>query len=174
MILQGEKVLLRAVEPSDSKLILEWENNVDNWQLSNTLTPFSKQTIDLYIETAQQDIFETKQLRLMIDSIKDEKTIGAIDLFDYDPFNQRAGVGILINDNSDKRKGYAADSLSVLIEYCNDILALNQLYCDISVNNIASINLFEKQGFKLAGTRKKWLKTKANKWEDILFFQYLF
>ena len=173
-MLKGENIVLRAVEPKDAELIFEWENNTDNWQVSNTLSPFSRDTIQMYIEIAQKDIFENKQLRLMIDSKDTLKTIGAVDLFDFDPFNQRAGIGILINDIADRRKAYASDALETLIDYASNILALKQLYCNIGVNNKSSINLFEKFGFEKIGVKKQWQRTAQNKWEDELFYQLIF
>jgi len=171
--LKGNKVILRAIEPNDAQLILEWENNELNWQLSNTITPFSKHIIDSYIEIAHRDIFENKQLRLMIDELDGGKTVGAIDLFDFDPYHLRAGVGILINDDSDKRKGYAKESLDLLIDYSRDILALKQLYCNISINNKASFSLFENCGFLNTGIKKKWQRITSDIWEDIYFFQLM-
>jgi len=173
MILKGEKIILRAVEPKDAEVLLNWENNTENWQVSNTLTPFSKQTIQMYIEIAQRDIFENKQLRLMIELLDGSKTVGAVDLFDFDPFNQRAGVGILINDAVDRRKDFASDALKTLVNYTRTILALKQIYCNISANNIASINLFEKNNFVKIGLKKQWLRTAHNKWEDELFYQLI-
>ena len=42
---------------------------------------------------------------LMIDHIPDGKTVGTIDIFDFDPFHNRAGIGILIADEEYRTKG---------------------------------------------------------------------
>ena len=172
--LKGQKVRLRAVEPSDAKLIFEWENNEQNWQLSQTLVPFSMHTINQYVETAHKDIFENKQLRLMIVDLQSEKTIGSIDLFDFDAYNLKAGVGVLINDASDRKQGFAKESLELLINYSKDVLMLKQLYCNIGVHNLASISLFESCDFIKTGTKKNWERISSNQWEDIFFFQLCF
>jgi diamine N-acetyltransferase len=172
--LKGEKVRLRAVEPSDLDLLYLWENNQDNWQLSNTTTPFSRHTLMRFLEVAQNDIFENKQLRLMIVSNEDNTTVGSVDLFDYDPLHQRAGIGILINESKDRRQGFASESIKLMLEYCEHHLMLNQLFCHINVNNKESIKLFENNQFKHTGTLKKWLRTSAEQWDDVLVYQYLF
>ncbi|MDY6800729.1 MAG: GNAT family protein [Bacteroidota bacterium] len=171
-ILNGKITQLRAIEPKDIDLIYQWENNTDIWQISNTLTPFSRSIIKQFIDNAHLDIFEAKQLRLMIDKIdkKPTKTIGTIDLFDFDPFHQRAGVGILIANEIDRQKGYASDALDIIIKYCFSVLQLHQLYCNISCNNTSSIKLFENKGFKLIGTKKDWLLTPQG-WKDELMYQ---
>ena len=103
-----EKISLRALEPEDLELLYEWENNDSYWELSNTFSPFSKYTLKRYLENSHKNIYETGQLRLMIDLIDEKKTIGTIDLFDFDPFHKRAGLGILIAPDTYRRKGYAS------------------------------------------------------------------
>ena len=86
-MLEGINLKLRALEPSDVDLLYEWENNEKLWHLSNVITPFSRFAMEQYILNSHQDIYTTKQLRLMIDK-KDpnqNNPIGSIDLFDFDP-----------------------------------------------------------------------------------------
>ena len=82
---KGQQITLRALEEEDIELLYKWENDMDIWEVSNTLTPFSRYQLKKYIEQAQLDIFQTKQLRLIIDLEENEKTltVGLIDLFDF-------------------------------------------------------------------------------------------
>src|SRR6185436_12887613 len=105
MQLIGELIRLRALEPSDVDLLYQWENDASVWSVSGTLAPFSKFVLEQYLASSHQDIYSNKQLRLMIDlsanNEEDEpesRGIGCIDLFDFDPKNRKAGVGILIAD----------------------------------------------------------------------------
>jgi len=156
-ILKGKQIQLRAIEPNDTDHIHKWENDTDIWNLSNTLTPFSRFVIKQFIDNAHLDIFQSKQVRLMIDEINSNKPIGTIDLFDYDPLHKRAGIGILIADKENRSKGYASEALDLLINYCFTMLQLHQLYCNITTDNTESINLFTKKGFQLIGIKKDWL-----------------
>lgn len=92
--------------PEDVNILYKWENDTEIWKVSNTVAPFSKHMLRQFIENQQRDIYETRQLRLIIESKADGKPVGAIDLFDLDPYNCRAGVGILIYDQRDQRQGY--------------------------------------------------------------------
>ncbi|MCU4175731.1 GNAT family N-acetyltransferase [Carboxylicivirga sp. N1Y90] len=157
--MKNDELILRALEPEDIDLLYQWENNMELWEVSNTLTPFSKHQLVKYIEQAQLDVFQTKQLRLIIELEESKEAVGMIDLFDFDGFHQRAGVGIVIHSKQ-REKGYAAEALQLFADYCFNNLGLNQLYANISSNNLASIALFEKVGFNLAGTKKAWQKTK--------------
>lgn len=158
-ILHNDNIFLRAMEPSDIDLMYEWENLPENWMVSDTHYPFSKYTLEKFIESSTKDIYETRQLRLMIIDKSNEKAIGAIDLFDFDPFHLRAGVGILIGDKKARKKGYASEALEVLISYSGKKLLLKQLYCNISENNEDSLKLFIEKSFVITGQKKDWIKT---------------
>ena len=164
-----DKINLRALEPEDLELLYEWENNSTYWTISNTVTPFSKYTLKRYMENSHKSIYETGQLRLMIELIEEKKTIGTIDIFDFDPFHKRAGLGILIADENQRRKGYASMALKCLIEYCFKTLQLHQLYCNILANNCESMDLFRKQGFIQTGTKKEWVKTSDGYLDEFMF-----
>lgn len=170
-LLSTEKIRMRPLEPEDIDLLYEWENKMEIWDVSNTKSPFSKHILAQYIIESAKDIYSTKQLRMIIEN-QDKKPVGAVDLFDFDPFHSRAGVGILIHSRDDRRHGYASDALNALSNYAVEILGLKQLYANIAASNTESIHLFEKCGFKQTGTKKQWLKTKQG-WQDELLFQKL-
>ena len=75
------KIILRPLEPEDVDILYKWENNIELWELSNTRTPFSKYILNEYIKNSTKDIFEIKQLRLIIENWE-RHPIGAIDLCD--------------------------------------------------------------------------------------------
>lgn len=170
----GPNLQLRATEPSDIDVIFRWENDARIWHLGNTLAPYSRFAIEQFVMNADNDIFVTRQLRLMIDwhsAPGGTATIGSIDLYDFDPMHKRAGIGILI-DEIYRRKGFALEALNLLVEYCFDTLNLHQVYCSIELNNTESIGLFVKAGFKDCGTRKEWLY-RNGKWFDEQIFQLI-
>lgn len=153
--LKGKNIYLRALEPEDLEFIHTIENDESLWELSNTLTPYSKFLIKQYIQHSHKDIFEVKQLRLVISNYSN-KPLGMIDLFDFDFKNGRAGVGILVKDIIDRQLGYGSEALQLLINYSFTHLGLHQLYCNISEDNQASIKLFTGQGFKKVGLKEDW------------------
>lgn len=154
-----QQISLRALEPEDLELLYKWENNESYWVISNTITPFSKYTLKRYLKNSHKNIYETGQLRLMIDHNEDKTAIGTIDMFDFDPFHKRAGIGILIENEAYRRKGYGSMALKCLTDYCFKTLQLHQLYCNILSNNCESMELFKKQGFVECGIKKDWIKS---------------
>jgi diamine N-acetyltransferase len=168
--LSGKKVRLRAIEPGDEELLYRWENDQRFWQVSNTLTPFSRHVLKLYLEQSHLDIFQAKQLRLVIETLDDPRAVGLIDLFDFDPHHQRAGIGILIGEKPEWGKGYATESLQLLLRYAFSTLLLNQVFCSIDESNTVSLTLFKNAGFRVTGIKEKWNRTAAG-WANEWFLQ---
>lgn len=166
--LKGEHIYLRALEPEDLDFIHIIENDESIWEISNTETPYSKYLIKQYLEHAQKDIYEVKQLRLVISSYEDEP-LGMIDIFDFDFKNKRAGIGILVKDLKMRNQGLGSEALKLLTNYCFSHLNLHQLYCNISEDNKASIKLFTKQGFETVGLKKDWSLVNGNYKNEYLF-----
>jgi len=166
--LKGEHIFLRALEPEDLGFIHGIENDESLWELSNTITPYSKFLIKQYLEHSHKDIFEVKQLRLVISNYEN-KPLGMIDLFDFDFKNSRAGVGILVKESNNRKLGYGREALQLLIKYSFSHLGLHQLYCNISEDNDASIKLFSSQGFKKIGLKKDWNYIEGAYKNELLF-----
>ena len=170
IMLKDNVIGLRALEPEDIETLYKWENNTDLWTISNILVPISKHQLTQFVQEATQDIYETKQLRLMIDLLATNETIGCIDLFDFDPFHKRAGVGILINDKENRGKNFASSALKLFTDYAFDFLSLHQLYCNITTDNEASIKLFTNGGFEIVSKKTDWIWT-GKAWKDEFFLQ---
>lgn len=164
MALTNRHITLRALEPDDLDKVYLWENDSDVWRVSNTHTPLSKFALAKYIEGSHRDIWETKEMRLMIED-ENHQPLGTVELFDFDPYHGRAGIGIIIYDQSNRRKGIASGTLEIIMDYALNELGLMQLYVNIAASNEPSLQLFQKMGFELAGTKKRWLKTPVG-WDD--------
>lgn len=171
-MLSNDKIKLRAVEPEDLDILYKWENTTALWMHGNTLAPYSKLVLRQYInDTLSMDIYQSRQLRLMVDNIENNATVGTIDLYDIDIHNRRAGIGIVIDDDH-RRNGYAIQALNLMADYAFNFLYLHQLYAYIAIGNTKSINLFVKIGYQEAGTLKEWLQ-RGDTFEDVLIFQYI-
>ena len=166
--LKGKNSNLRALEPEDLEFLYTIENNESFWEISHTQTPFSKYLLKQYLENTHLDIFEAKQVRLLIEEKTTKTQIGLIDLFDFNPQHKRAGIGILIHPDFQKN-GFASEALSILIDYAFKHLNLHQLYANITANNSKSISLFTKHKFKKVGIKKDWILSEGKFKDEILF-----
>ena len=169
--LKGNIINLRALEPEDLAFLYNIENNESFWEVSHTQTPFSKYILKQYLENAHLDIYESKQLRLVIEEKETKQSIGMIDLFDFNPQHKRAGIGILIEPKF-QNKGFASEALQLLIKYCFSFLQLHQLYANITSDNKNSIQLFTKYNFVEVGVKKDWIYSQG-KYKDEILYQLL-
>ncbi len=166
--LKEKNISLRALEPDDIDFLYTLENNTNVWEISGTLLPYSKHILKKYIENAHRDIYEIKQLRLCICD-HNKKAVGLLDLFDFDPKNRRAGVGVIIFADANKNKGYGQEALILLEAYAKKSLELHQLYANILDDNAASIHLFEKMKYTLVGSKKDWILSEGKFKNELLY-----
>ena len=225
MMLHGDSVRLRAVEPEDVDLLCTWGNDEAVWQVSGTVEPFSRAQMERFVAAqCEGDIVRRGDLRLIIEAPCDMKRaagrpddeeaaraavqpaaegpahstdrlpagiqgpdsntrsemprtgfrpVGAIDLFEYDPLHQRAGVGILIHRSDDRGHGYATDTLDTLCRYARERLRLHQLWCEIDPDNTASLRLFRRAGFAACGVKRDW-QWSPEGYRDVTILQKIF
>ena len=165
--LKGERIYLRALEQEDLDFLYALENNTEVWEVSGTITPYSKSVLQLYLDNAHRDIFDVKQLRMVICDLQ-HKAIGLIDIFDFEPNHKRAGIGIIILDTEQRNKGIGSESITLLCNYVFDVLGLRQIYANILEENLASMHLFKKLGFIEVGIKKDWVRIKNTFKNEVL------
>lgn len=166
--LKGDTCYLRALEPDDLDFLYTLENDEKVWEVSETVTPYSKFVLKEYLANSHRDIYEVKQLRLAICDYQ-HKLLGFIDLFDFNPKNKRAGVGIVILDKENRNKGVGRESLTLLIKYAFEVLDLHQLFANINETNEASIHLFSNLGFEKIGLKKDWVSRGGTYYNELMF-----
>lgn len=155
--MKNDNITVRAAEPSDADLIYKWENDREIWRVSETYAPYSLFQIEQFL-LSNNDLFSTRQIRLMIDTNDEKESIGCIDIYDFDPLNMRTAVGILL-EKKYRKHGFAKEALQLLIDYCFNTLMLKQIYCVVDSLNTESLNLFLHVGFEQCGFRKEWIRT---------------
>ncbi|MCH5334994.1 MAG: GNAT family N-acetyltransferase [Alistipes sp.] len=168
MPLSNSSCRLRAVEPQDIDRIYLWENDPSVWPAGDRPVPVSRHSVEMFVLEGG-DVVSTGRLRLMIETVEG-RCIGAVDLFEFDALNRRAGVGILIYNPADRRRGYASSALRLLCDYCRTSLGMHQLWCTVAAHNEASEALFRSCGFECAGRRRDWFAGHEG-WGDALFMQ---
>ena len=137
---------------------LQWlyliENDEGLWKYSNTIVPFSKEILTKYILNSNRDIFDVKQLRMVVYS-KEVSRIGLIDLYDFSPENKRLALGIII-DEKYRNIGVAKKALFLIEKWIKSRLDIHQIYVNIGEENLISIKLFKSLGYNKIGLKKDW------------------
>ena len=81
-LLTNERISLRALEPEDLDILYKWENDTSLWENGTTTVPYSRFTLYEYLKNYSTDIYQDKQLRLMITLNNGKVPVGTVDLFD--------------------------------------------------------------------------------------------
>lgn len=159
---------LRAPEPEDLDAMYRFENEPTLWETSNPTGPYSRFYLKDYIATNRNDIYIDRQLRLMMVDDLDE-VVGIVDLFRFEPFHNRAEVGIVIApEHRGKELGTLA--LQMLHEYAFGYLGLHQLHASALTGNRAAQALFRKAGYEMVATLKEWIRV-GDSYSDVVVMQ---
>lgn len=164
-------ISLRALEPEDAAMLYLWENDTRLWNVGCATAPFSLSQLKEYISGYDADIFSARQLRLVITDAETLQPLGTADLYDFDPVNSRAGVGILV-DEAHRRTGVGLRAIKLLERYCLERLSLHQLWAVIPESNPACRALFGKAGYTISGRLRSWLR-EGGRFSDAWLYQNL-
>lgn len=170
---------LRKIEPSDLPFLYQWENDATMWADSDTHNPLSRHDLHQYIENTTGDIYRDGQLRLIIEGseinpisdtrypLSDTRTLGCIDLFDFDARNRKAAIGMYISPEA-RGKGVGKQAVQLLLDYAFSFLHLRMVYAIISVNNVACSRLYEQMNFLPSSPLQDWtLEGDAILWQKL-------
>ncbi|MCQ2310564.1 MAG: GNAT family N-acetyltransferase [Paludibacteraceae bacterium] len=144
---------MRKIEPQDVPFLYQWENDAMVWADGSNHNPLSQKDLRDYVNNSTGDIYKDGQLRLIIE--QDGCTIGCADLFDLDPRNRRAAIGLYIVPEY-RGKGYGAQTLAELERYAFEFLHLRTLYAVMRTDNQACRKIHEQTQFKPSSVLRKW------------------
>ena len=111
------------------------------------------------------------ELKLYIFPDPIDEPVGCVELYNYDPVNRRAAVGIVIS-NEYRHRGYGGEAISTLARFCHDNTSLHQIYADIAATNTASIRIFQKANFQHCATMHDWV-VRGDQFLDTYRFQLI-
>lgn len=158
-------IRLRKIEPTDIPYLYQWENDARMWADSNTHNPLSQADLREYVASSTGDIYRDGQLRLMID--EDGSTMGCIDLFDFDPRNRKAAIGMYIAPHA-RGRGIGTKAVKLIEEYAFGFLKLRMLYAIIATKNTACSTIYKKEGYEPSSILKAWtIEDNAILWQKI-------
>ena len=113
-MLIGKDILLRYLKLDDLEFLYSIENNINYFKFNDDPKFYSREALRNYIKNSISDISVYNQLRFVIESNK--KSIGFIDLFDYDANLRSAGIGIIVKEEF-QGLNYGSQSLELLISF---------------------------------------------------------
>ncbi len=145
-MLQGEKVLLRALTRDDLELLCQFNNDVEVELAGGGDPPMPQSLARLQAE------FDTRVSQGGRDDAgfaieADGKFIGQCALFQFDATAQSCMLGITIGDKNYWGRGYGRDAVRVLLDYAFRLRNMRRVYLSVNGNNERAIRAYKACGF---------------------------
>ncbi|MBP7966976.1 GNAT family N-acetyltransferase [Candidatus Woesebacteria bacterium] len=149
-IIQGEKIKLRPMIPSEFNLFYSWATKSDNshfWygELYGTKIPsiseFKKDWKEYYFDGSQPE----KGRCFMI--LVDDKPIGQVNYNDIDRKTNSVELDIIIGERHHTGQGYGSDALQNLVEYLFTRMNIDSCFIEALTQNPRAISAYKKAGF---------------------------
>ena len=130
------------------------------------MAPYSRQALEALC-SGHQDLYTAGQLRWVIE--EEGRAVGAVDLYDFQARDQRAGIGILIEPDA-RGQGIAGRALDIALRHAEQALLLHSVHAEVHADHSGSLALFQRAGFQEVGRYSDWTRTTEG-WKDVVLFQ---
>lgn len=168
MIIEGERIVIRAIEKEDNAVLLSMINDPDiERMIGGASWPVSKIEQEHWFE---QQINKGSDVRRGIIALKsNNQAIGTVILSDIDNKNGVAEIHIKIVGKGYQGMGYGTEAIKTTVQYAFKEMRLNCIYALVLTNNEPSIKLFEKCGFSKEGLLKARVFKGGQFWDQYSF-----
>ena len=170
-ILNTDNLQLRPSNPTDAEGMLAMLSDPQSMKYWSD-QPISD--LDTAIEVLDKDLESDAQGNSMCWAITfkgQDKMIGKCILFQFNRENHRAEIGYILNREY-WRQGLTYQALGAVIDFAFNTLNLHRIEADVDTENLASLGLLEKLGFKREGLfRERWRV--YDEWQDSLMLGLL-
>lgn len=157
-MLQGEKVVLRAIRRDDLPAICTFNNNVAVELAGGGDPPYPQSLERLQAEfdadagkggrNGTSFVIETKS---ETGSEAGNKVIGHCALFHFDEVAHTCELGITIGDQAYWGQGYGTDAIRLLVNYAFRLRNLHKVWLTVLGSNARAIAAYQKCGFAEEG-----------------------
>ncbi len=153
-ILRSRRILLRAAEPDDLPLFVEWLNDADVRETLGGSAPISAISEETWFEDLQKEQGKTRW-HFTICLRGDGRPIGFGGLHSVDSVNGQAELGIGIGDRSLWNQGYGSEAVGTLLDFGFGELRLHRVVLHVFAGNDRAQHVYQKLGFSHEGTLRQ-------------------
>lgn len=164
---QGTKIKLRAVEPSDADYFYGWQQDSERTRFLDWLPPPSSQAARAsWAEKRSQQELKEDAFQWMVETLAGE-VVGSIATHSCNPRAGTFSYGLDVV-SAQRRKGYASETLKLILTYYFEELRYQKVTVAIQSGNVASIKLHQHLGFVAEGTHRRMVYTQG-KFFDLIW-----
>ncbi len=144
VVLKGQDIYLRLMEPSDTDNIIKWRNR--DFVRRNFIyqKPFTRQGHENWTKTM---IDTGKGVQFIICTRESGEPVGSVYLRDIDRNHNKAEYGIFIGEEQALGKGYGTQAARLMISYAFERAGLHKLMLRVLAENGQALRSYEKAGF---------------------------
>ncbi len=165
---ESATVRLRAIEPEDDALFFRWNMDSERARhLDFVWPPTSREATRDWTERQSRRRLDDDEFHWVIES-QDGEPVGSISTHTCNPHNGTFSYGIDIVTEH-RGKGYAGEAILLVLRYYFQELRYQKATINVHADNLASIRLHEKLGFKLEGTLRR-MTFSHGQYHDMLWF----
>ena len=172
LTLRGERVGLGPIRKDLISLYTKWWNDPKVMvPSSGFFWPHTEQDMEAWYEKAAVR-GDGSSVHFLAYELKTERPLGIFTLFQISYRNQTAWASSFIGETDCWGQGYATESRRLLLTYAFETLGLHHVIVGIYADNLASIRVAEKVGYKRIGVQRQAVR-KNGGYIDAVFFDIL-
>ncbi len=165
---QGQRIKLRAVEPSDADAHFAWnQDSQTSRQLDRIHFPQSRAATKRWAEQASDTSDAGDAFHFEIETLEGD-LVGSIGAHDCDARNGTFAVGVAVRDER-QRRGYASEAVRLVLRYYFEELRYQKVTVRVYAFNEASIGFFAHLGFQREGQLRRMIFTRGQFFDVLIF-----
>jgi len=160
-----EHLFGRNIKVNDLDILLKWFNDpeISKYMEAPDSTDSKESLIQNFFLSSQKDV------SLVIYEKESNLAIGYCSIYNIRRFNQSAEISFLIGEKEFQGRGYSKEIVSLLLSIAFDEMKLNSVVATATQDNIRSVQLLKKIGFREVGVLSQYHIINGLKNDDILF-----
>lgn len=168
MVLETERLLLRDLNIEDKEAIFEYRSDAKINQFQSWV-PKTLEEVETFIHRNSKEFNKPESwYQLLITDKKTKEIIGDVGVHFIDSENQQVEFGITLSKKH-HHKGYASETLKGLTELMFKDLKKHRITTSIDPENVSSMKLMERIGFRKEGHFIKSLNLNGAWVDDVIY-----
>lgn len=167
-MLHSSRLLLRPIKSEDAPAVFAYRSDAETNKFQGTI-PKELTEVDDFISKIPSEINLPKTwFQFVIIENQSQEIIGDLGIHFIDAENKQCELGCTIRKES-HGKGFATEAMKASIDYLFSVLNKHRMMASVDPENIASIKLLERLGFRKEAHHKESLLINDVWVDDVIY-----
>jgi len=150
---ESERLYYKGIDEKDTVNLVKWRSDFNVIKYFRNPKPITQQEHNDWYSKSY--VNNNSRFDFIIIEKRSNEKIGTAGVNNIDYIKKTCEISYMIAESSFQRKGYASEAVKALMERMQ-LENINIFYAEIHVDNIASINLINKLGYKYDYSQEKF------------------